>query len=108
MSDLFSSIIDKIHTEEDWSENILLKSFRMYDTKIDKKVTTPTNLKKAIKRDTLITIKEPIIIGVPSEIYPNENRIALSPKSVKILTEKGITVLIEKDAGINSSFLNED
>lgn len=49
-----------------------------------------------------------MIIGVPKEIKNNENRVAMSPAGVHHLIEAGQTVLIEKDAGLGSSFSNED
>lgn len=49
-----------------------------------------------------------MIIGVPTEIQPNENRVAIAPSGVVALVKKGHTVLIEKNAGLGSSFTNED
>ena len=49
-----------------------------------------------------------MIIGVPTEIQPNENRVAIAPSGVVALVRKGHTVLIEKNAGLGSSFSNED
>ncbi|MFB3902861.1 MAG: Re/Si-specific NAD(P)(+) transhydrogenase subunit alpha [Acidobacteriota bacterium] len=46
-------------------------------------------------------------IGVPKEIWPGENRVALVPESCKKLSGAGIEVLIERDAGVNA-FLNND
>ncbi|RHW34171.1 alanine dehydrogenase [Neobacillus notoginsengisoli] len=48
-----------------------------------------------------------MIIGVPKEIKNNENRIALTPAGVVSFTTSGHKVLIEKDAGLGSGFLNE-
>ncbi|MBO1510833.1 alanine dehydrogenase [Metabacillus bambusae] len=49
-----------------------------------------------------------MIIGVPTEIKNNENRVALTPGGVIQLVDAGHRVLIEKDAGIGSGFENED
>jgi alanine dehydrogenase len=49
-----------------------------------------------------------MIIGVPKEIKNNENRVALTPAGVVSLINFGHKVLIEKDAGLGSSFANED
>ncbi len=38
-------------------------------------------------------------IGVPREIKPQENRIGLTPESVKTLTSHGHEVLIENNGG---------
>ena len=46
-------------------------------------------------------------IGVPKEIKPQENRIGLTPGSVKILTSNGHEVLIENDGGFEAGFYNE-
>ncbi len=46
-------------------------------------------------------------IGVPKEIWPGENRVALVPESCKKLSGAGIEILIQQDAGANA-FLNSD
>ncbi|MDZ7723461.1 MAG: alanine dehydrogenase [candidate division KSB1 bacterium] len=48
-----------------------------------------------------------MIIGVPKEIKTNENRIALIPSGAEVLSQRGYTVLIEKDAGVGSGFEDE-
>ncbi|WP_338788573.1 alanine dehydrogenase [Metabacillus sp. FJAT-53654] len=49
-----------------------------------------------------------MIIGVPTEIKNNENRVALTPGGVTQLVACGHRVLIERNAGIGSGFENED
>ena len=49
-----------------------------------------------------------MIIGVPKEIKLQEHRIGLTPESVKTLTAKGHEVLVQKNAGYESGFYNED
>ena len=49
-----------------------------------------------------------MIIGVPKEIKNNEFRVSLTPSGVSKLISKKNTVLVEKDAGKNSSFLNDE
>ncbi len=49
-----------------------------------------------------------MIIGVPREVKNNENRVALTPAGVISLLEAGHNVIVEIDAGIGSSFTNED
>ena len=49
-----------------------------------------------------------MIIGVPTEIKNNENRVALTPAGVVSYVQAGHTVLIESGAGIGSSFYDED
>jgi len=46
-------------------------------------------------------------IGVPKEIKPQENRIGLTPNSVKILTSNGHDVLVENNGGFEAGFDNE-
>jgi NAD(P) transhydrogenase subunit alpha len=48
-----------------------------------------------------------IIIGIPKEKYPNETRVSLVPKDVKVLSSD-FEVYVEKDAGINCGYSNED
>src|SRR3989338_5360365 len=47
-------------------------------------------------------------VGVVKEIKDKENRVALTPEGAKKLVKSGNIVLIEKDAGINSGFSNEE
>ena len=46
-------------------------------------------------------------IGVPKEIKSQENRIGLTPESVKILTLNGNEVLVENNGGFEAGFYNE-
>ena len=48
-----------------------------------------------------------MIIGVPAETKSRENRVALTPDTVKELIKKGFQVRIEKEAGIRSFISNE-
>lgn len=48
-----------------------------------------------------------MVIGIPKEIYPGENRVATVPDVAGKLIKKGFEVLIEKDAGLNAGFTNE-
>ena len=47
-----------------------------------------------------------MIIGTLKETNDKECRVAISPESCKRLTDLGYTVLIENNAGVNSSFSN--
>ena len=47
-------------------------------------------------------------IGVPKEIKNNEFRVAITPNGVKEIVSHGHKVFIEKNAGLNSSFTDED
>ncbi len=46
-------------------------------------------------------------IGVPKEIKPQENRVGLTPDSVKILTSNGHEVLVENNGGFEAGFYND-
>ncbi len=48
-----------------------------------------------------------MIIGVPKEIFPGENRVALVPDTAAKLIKMGFEVLIEKGAGENAYFSDE-
>ena len=43
-------------------------------------------------------------IGVPKEIKPQENRIGLTPASVKTLVSEGHEVLVENNGGYEAGF----
>ena len=47
-------------------------------------------------------------IGIPKEIKNNEFRVSLTPNGVKELVSNGHEVFIQKNAGINSSFTDQD
>tara|TARA_Y100001934_G_scaffold250672_1_gene313171 strand:- start:33 stop:1118 length:1086 start_codon:yes stop_codon:yes gene_type:complete len=48
-----------------------------------------------------------MIIGVPTEVKNNENRVGLTPFSVKSLVNSGHEILIQRNAGTNIGFLDE-
>lgn len=43
-------------------------------------------------------------IGIPKEIKPQENRVAIQPGGVMTLVQQGHNVMVEKDAGLGSGF----
>lgn len=47
-------------------------------------------------------------IGVPKEILANENRVAMTPAWTRTLTELGHEIYVETQAGLGSSFHDED
>lgn len=49
-----------------------------------------------------------MFIGVPKEIKKSEQRVGLTPDSVFELAAQGHSVFIERDAGVNSGFSNQD
>ena len=49
-----------------------------------------------------------MIIGVPKEIKNNENRVALTPAGAQELVKRGHTVHVQKNAGTDSGFNDEE
>lgn len=49
-----------------------------------------------------------MVVGIPAEIKEDEYRVALTPVGAEVLTQRGHTVLVERDAGIGSGISNED
>ncbi|KAH9381344.1 hypothetical protein HPB48_011116 [Haemaphysalis longicornis] len=47
-------------------------------------------------------------VGVPKELFQNENRVALSPVATAVLVKKGFTVNVEEQAGVAAKFKNDD
>ncbi len=47
-------------------------------------------------------------VGIPTEIKPDEYRVAITPSGVREITEHGHEVLIEKGAGAGSAILDSD
>ena len=45
-----------------------------------------------------------MIVGILKEIKIDENRVAITPAGVEVMTNGGHTVLVEKDAGTVSGF----
>ena len=48
-----------------------------------------------------------MIIGVPAEVKNNENRIGLTPDSVKHLSGIGNEILVQAGAGTNIGYTND-
>ena len=48
-----------------------------------------------------------MVIAVPKEILPGENRVACVPDVASKLIKSGFQVQVEKDAGLNAGFTNE-
>ena len=49
-----------------------------------------------------------MIVGVPKEVKDHESRVGVTPAGVKSLTEAGHKVLVEHDAGLLSSFSDDE
>ena len=48
-----------------------------------------------------------MVIAVPKEILPGENRVACTPDVASKLIKSGFQVYVEKDAGLNAGYTNE-
>ncbi len=48
-----------------------------------------------------------MVIAVPKEILPGENRVACIPDVASKLIKSGFQVHVEKDAGLNAGYTNE-
>lgn len=48
-----------------------------------------------------------MIVGVPKEIKEQESRVGLLPSTARVLTSRGHTVLVEKNAGLGSGYPDE-
>ena len=51
---------------------------------------------------------ERMIIGVPTETWPGERRVALVPSAIPSLVKRGFDVIIEAGAGIDAGFSDAD
>jgi alanine dehydrogenase len=49
-----------------------------------------------------------MIIGVPKEVKDHESRVGITPAGVRALVDAGFKVLVEHDAGLLSSFPDDD
>ncbi len=62
-------------------------------------------------QEAMLEVKKPnkgLYIGVPKEITYEENRVALTPSSVKLLVNNGHEVVMETKAGLASHFTDKD
>ncbi len=48
-----------------------------------------------------------MVIAIPKEILPGENRVSIVPDVASKLIKKGFSIKIEKDAGISAGFTND-
>jgi NAD(P) transhydrogenase subunit alpha len=49
-----------------------------------------------------------LTVGVPTETYPGERRVALVPRAVDVLSKSGCTFVVESGAGVHSGVLDKD
>lgn len=53
-------------------------------------------------------VTNPMIVGIPTETFPGERRVATVPAVVPALTEAGLEVLVEAGAGASAGFQDAD
>src|SRR5690625_5031455 len=49
-----------------------------------------------------------LVVGVPTEVKSNENRVAITPDALRELTLAGVEVLVQAGAGDASSFTDNE
>ncbi|QYG91900.1 alanine dehydrogenase [Iamia sp. SCSIO 61187] len=54
-----------------------------------------------------MTHREPLVVGVPTEVKPDEHRVALTPDGVRELNGHGVTVLVQAGAGAGAGIADE-
>ncbi|MGB3548252.1 MAG: alanine dehydrogenase [Saprospiraceae bacterium] len=79
----------------------------------ERKISLPEELTDAYNRTQTETLEMPgggreLFIGIPSEITLQENRVALVPSSVYTLTNRSHRVLLQRGAGVKSSFSDHE
>lgn len=71
--------------------------------------TTASNPNYSTRVVPLTTPYSQLTIGVPRETFNNERRVALTPQNVILLLKKGFSkVIVQRDAGAEADFLDED
>jgi alanine dehydrogenase len=65
-------------------------------------------IEQAINRLTLSNRNQTMLIGLPKEIKDNENRVGMTPSTVKALTRCGHQVMVEKGAGEGSAITDAE
>jgi NAD(P) transhydrogenase len=49
-----------------------------------------------------------LTVGIPKEVHKNEQRVAQTPETVAALKKQGFRVIVEKSAGDNAKFFDQD
>jgi len=53
-------------------------------------------------------VAAPLVVGVPREVKTDEHRVAITPDGVLEMHRRGVTVLVERDAGTDSGITDDD
>lgn len=56
----------------------------------------------------IATADKQMILGVPRETLPRENRVALTPGAVSVLVSRGHQVIVEHNAGADAQYTDKD
>ncbi len=67
-----------------------------------------TGLETQPERLAVMSRPDKLYIGIPKELTPDENRVALVPSSVRTLTAHGHRVVLETGAGLPAHFSDHD
>ncbi len=62
---------------------------------------------KLLPQEEMLEVKKKknrLAIGIPKEVAFQENRVALAPEAVNLLSQNGHRIIVEKGAGINAHF----
>jgi alanine dehydrogenase len=66
---------------------------------------------KLLPQEEMLEVKKKknrLVIGIPKEVAFQENRVALAPEAVNLLSQNGHRVIIEKGAGVNAHFTDNE
>jgi alanine dehydrogenase len=55
-----------------------------------------------------VSSQSSLVVGVPTEVKNNENRVAITPDGVRELTNAGVPVVVETGAGVASSIIDDE
>lgn len=80
-------------------------------------ITDPKTLQSLMREGSILPQEEMLEvqkkkgkmqIGIPKEVTFQENRVALTPEAVNLLTSNGHEVMVESDAGVRANFTDND
>jgi alanine dehydrogenase len=81
---------------------------RLPDVLTLRRFVEPVGTIAEVVRMTRRDEETPMLVGVPTEIKNNENRVAVTPAGVQEFVRRGHDVLVQSGAGIGSSLSDED
>jgi alanine dehydrogenase len=54
------------------------------------------------------TARNPVLIGIPKEVDNQEKRVLLTPEAVRLLTNNGLRVIVQTEAGLSAKFSDKE